>query len=137
MLRDDLASETDPRKRARIRAQAVAQALTDGFSVTRGRYTLTVTGAPEMDGDRVRLYVAITRDGVDVTPPEVRFPEFIRLSNPPVWYPDPAGDEAVTSDVLDHATGKAVRVTERYRWDPAAVMRRELLDVLRGLTRGG
>lgn len=124
-----------PAERRRIRAQAIADAVARGGTrvITRGRWRLTITSDPSAVQRKgswcAELTVRVERDGRDVTPADLNP---VRIVNPPLLVPDPAGDVVVEERSTDRRTGVETVETVRYREDPAAA----LLVVLRDLIRG-
>lgn len=124
-----------PAERRRIRAQSIADAVARGGTrvITRGRWRLTITSDPSAVQRKgswcAELTVRVERDGRDVTPADLNP---VRIVNPPLLVPDPAGDVVVEERSTDRRTGVETVETVRYREDPAAA----LLVVLRDLIRG-
>lgn len=88
----ELAGESDPRKRHRMKARAFGTlASIAGESWTGGPFRVTVTGGPFVDLGRrvVSVTVRVDRDGLDVTPATMNPLLFLNL---PILVPDPAGD---------------------------------------------
>ena len=128
VLADQLATITDPRDRARVKAQAMA-VLSDmvGKSVARGAFTITLASLslhPRQDLLVFTLKVTRTSNGKDVTPADLNP---IRVYNPPILVDDPAGDIVQTS--TDPVTQEVT--TRRLRED----LRACLLDIVRGIAQ--
>lgn len=81
----------DPVDRPRLRAEAIASLGPQvGQSIVRGNFRLTLTDGPRLLGRILEFSVRVNRidTGADVTPPALNP---IRVVNPPVLVPDPAG----------------------------------------------
>lgn len=134
-LRDALSAASTREERLRIKAEAIADAVARSGTrvITRGRWRLTITGDPAAVQRKgtwgAELTVRVERDGRDVTPADLNP---VRIVNPPLLVPDPAGDVVVEERSTDRRTGAETVETVRYREDPAAA----LLVVLRDLIRG-
>lgn len=133
-LRDDIQA-AEPVERQRIKAQAVAAAVAKGGTrtITRGRWTLTITADPAAVIRKgvwcAELTGRLERNGRDVTPADLNP---IRIVNPPVLVPDPAGEVAIEQRTTDRLTGIETVTTERYREDPAAALLLVLRDLIKG-----
>lgn len=117
-LRERLLAEPDRFQRRRLKAEAIAQAALTGRTWTRGRWAVTVVGAPQVrqwvagDGTTrygVELSLRVERNGVDVTPADLNP---ILVPDPPLLVEDPNGPIVRTGELPDGST-----VTRRYRDD--------------------
>lgn len=91
-LRDQLAAIEDPTERARLKGRAFsALSSLAGQSWSRGKLTATIIDGPHVDASErmVSLSVRVTRDGRDITPPDLNPISYV---NPPILVPDAAGD---------------------------------------------
>lgn len=132
-LHDQLAPV--PREeRQRIKAEAVsALPRLASRTISRGRWRVTITADPVAVQRKgtwcAELAVRIDRDGKDVTPADLNP---IRLVNPPVLVPDPAGEVVIEQRVTDRFTGIETTTATRYREDPAGALLLVLRDLILG-----
>jgi len=108
----DLLAGRTPAERHAIKASALAAigAAMVGQSITRAGWTFTLLSAPIVTASLLEFSVGIRRAGKDVTPPDLNP---IRIYNPPILVPDPAGDVEVVTP----------KGTTRFREDlPAATL---------------
>lgn len=78
----------------------------------------------------LRLRLRLFKGTTDVTPPEIRPPEYLRFVNPPVFVDDPDG-EIIEAFVDEHGDTHEHRKTE----NPFLAVHKIVEDVLRNLVR--
>ena len=119
---DALAGVTDPTQRQAIKVAAFVALPNVVNVVTVGVYTVTLVARPVRGPEgMLEFHVKITKGGKDVTPatwvgPDGK-PGHVRVPNPPLWVPDPAGDIVRTYTDLDGTV-----ITQNYREDLHAAL---------------
>lgn len=104
-LHDAVLAAGSEQERKRIKAQAwVDVDLSQGWAFNYRGYRVELSAAMDLVNDDVVFQAALSKGGVDVTPPDLNP---IRIVNPPYLVEDPSGDVTLTwtdAEGVEHST---------------------------------